>query len=104
VPTWINFFCYWMLQLPLAWYLANQGGLGPNGVYLAICSAESVLAVVSAILFRRGAWKTNAHRNCRQVNGRKTIDAKLEETSRTHHYQRQNDHRRENRSADTDFC
>jgi len=56
-PTWINFFCYWMLQLPLAWYLANQGGLGPNGVYLAICSAESVLAVVSAILFRRGAWK-----------------------------------------------
>ena len=56
-PTWINFFCYWMLQLPLAWFLANQAGFGPKGVYLAICVAESVLAVVSAVLFRRGAWK-----------------------------------------------
>src|SRR5207244_10665327 len=56
-PTWINFFCYWMLQLPLAWFLANQAGFGPKGVYLAICVAESVLAVVSALLFRRGAWK-----------------------------------------------
>jgi hypothetical protein len=26
-------------------------------VYLAICSAESVLAVVSVVLFRRGRWK-----------------------------------------------
>jgi putative MATE family efflux protein len=56
-PTWVNFFCYWMLQLPLAWYLATQAGFGPNGVYLAICGAESVLAVVSAVLFRRGTWK-----------------------------------------------
>src|SRR4029077_18274283 len=54
-PTWINFGCYWMLQIPLAWYLAHQ--MGPRGVYLAICGAESVLAIVSVILFRRGAWK-----------------------------------------------
>ena len=56
-PTWINLFCYWMLQLPLAWWLAQTAGLGPRGVYLAICSAESVLAVVSVVLFRRGRWK-----------------------------------------------
>lgn len=56
-PTWINLFCYWMLQIPLAWYLARMAGLGPNGVYVAICGAESVLAVVSVILFRRGRWK-----------------------------------------------
>ena len=56
-PTWINLFCYWMLQLPLAWWLANSTALGPRGVYLAICVAESVLAVVSVILFRRGNWK-----------------------------------------------
>ena len=54
-PTLINFGCYWMLQIPLAWYLSGQ--LGPKGVYLAICGAESVLAVVSIILFRRGTWK-----------------------------------------------
>jgi putative MATE family efflux protein len=57
-PTWINLFCYWMLQLPLAWWLAHSTGLGPRGVYLAICIAESVLAVVSVILFRRGKWKS----------------------------------------------
>src|SRR5437868_2425995 len=56
-PTWINLFCYWMLQLPLAWWLAQSSGLGPRGVYLAICIAESVLAVVSVALFRRGRWK-----------------------------------------------
>jgi Na+-driven multidrug efflux pump len=56
-PTWINLFCYWMLQLPLAWWLAQSTRLGPRGVYLAICIAESVLAVVSVILFRRGKWK-----------------------------------------------
>jgi putative MATE family efflux protein len=56
-PTWINLFCYWMLQIPLAWSLAHTAGLGPRGVYLAIGSAESVLAVVSVVLFRRGRWK-----------------------------------------------
>jgi len=55
-PTWINFGCYWCVQIPLAWYLA--GPFGPRGVYLAICGAESMLAVVSVILFRRGRWKT----------------------------------------------
>ena len=57
-PSWINFGCYWCVQIPLAWYLAQH--LGPRGVYLAICGAESLLAVVSVILFRRGKWKTAA--------------------------------------------
>jgi len=56
-PTWINLFCYWMVQIPLAWCLAQTAGLGPRGVYLAICGAESLLAVVSVVLFRRGKWK-----------------------------------------------
>jgi len=56
-PTWINFFCYWVIQLPCAWYLANRAGFGPRGVYLAICGAESLLAVVAIFFFRRGAWK-----------------------------------------------
>lgn len=56
-PTWINLGCYWMLQIPLAWYLAGSAGLGPRGVYLAICLVESLLAVVSMSIFRRGAWQ-----------------------------------------------
>jgi putative MATE family efflux protein len=56
-PTWINLFCYWMFQIPLAWWLAEPHGLGPRGVYLAICIAESALALVGVTLFRRGRWK-----------------------------------------------
>ena len=57
-PTKINFFCYWMLQIPLAYWMANILELGPTGVFLAITLAESFIAVVGIIVFRRGAWKT----------------------------------------------
>ncbi len=56
-PTWINLACFWVWQIPLAWLLAFQLGLGPNGVYLAITIAFSTLAVVSGAVFRRGSWK-----------------------------------------------
>jgi putative MATE family efflux protein len=59
-PTWINLFCYWLLQIPLAWLLAARTSLGPDGVYLAIPAAESLLAVVAVACFRRGSWKTRA--------------------------------------------
>jgi putative MATE family efflux protein len=57
-PTWVNFFCYWLVQIPLAWTLARTMELGPNGVFLAIMISESLLAVVGMVLFRRGRWKT----------------------------------------------
>jgi len=56
-PTWMNFYCYWLLQIPLAWWLSGWAGLGTRGVYLAICIAETVLAAVGMIWFRRGKWK-----------------------------------------------
>jgi len=57
-PTWINFFVYWMWELPLAWLLARTLGLGPRGAYIAIAVAFSTFAVVGAWRFRRGDWKT----------------------------------------------
>jgi putative MATE family efflux protein len=59
-PTWINLCCYWLFQIPLAWLLASRTGLGPDGVYWAITIAETVIAVVAVLVFRRGAWKTRA--------------------------------------------
>jgi Na+-driven multidrug efflux pump len=56
-PTWINFFCYWLFQIPLAWGLARTLGYGPLGVFLAITVAESAIAVVGLAAFRRGRWK-----------------------------------------------
>jgi len=56
-PTWINLFCYWLFQIPLAFALARGLGMGPLGVFLAITIAESVVAVVGVLAFRRGRWK-----------------------------------------------
>lgn len=56
-PTLINFFCYWMFQIPLAYALAFPLGLKTTGVLLAVPIAESALAAISIVLFRRGTWK-----------------------------------------------
>ncbi|MCX6596038.1 MAG: MATE family efflux transporter [Acidobacteria bacterium] len=56
-PTWINMACQWAFQIPMAYLLAKPMGLGPRGVFMAITIGESVLAVVAAIVFRRGSWK-----------------------------------------------
>jgi putative MATE family efflux protein len=56
-PTIINFFCYWIFQLLLAFLLAYGTGLGPTGVFIAITVAESLIAVVAVLVFRRGRWK-----------------------------------------------
>jgi putative MATE family efflux protein len=57
-PTWLNLFCFWIFEIPLAWALAGPGGLGPSGVFWAIMAAFSLLALASAVLFRQGRWKT----------------------------------------------
>ena len=57
-PTIINLFVFWLWELPLAYVLAITFGMGPRGVFLAIMISFSMLAVVSALMFRRGKWKT----------------------------------------------
>jgi putative MATE family efflux protein len=57
-PTIINLFVFWLWELPLAYVLAKVLGIGPRGVFLAIMIAFSTLAIVSALVFRRGRWKT----------------------------------------------
>jgi len=56
-PTLVNLGCFWFWEIPLAWALALHLKLGPHGVFLAVAIAYGTLAVVSAILFRRGSWK-----------------------------------------------
>jgi putative MATE family efflux protein len=56
-PTRLNFFCFWLGQVPLAWVLAEAMGLGPLGVYISMPASFTVLALWSALLFRRGRWK-----------------------------------------------
>jgi putative MATE family efflux protein len=56
-PTWINIICFWMLQVPIAWALAVYFEMGPTGAFIAIPSAEVILAVISWYCFKRGNWK-----------------------------------------------
>jgi Na+-driven multidrug efflux pump len=57
-PTWLNLGCFWVWQIPLAWLLAIQLGMGPTGVFIAMTVAFSTLAVAGGLMFRRGRWKT----------------------------------------------
>jgi Na+-driven multidrug efflux pump len=56
-PTILNLCGYWLFQIPLAYLLAVQFGLGPSAVFWAIAIAESVMAVVAIVIFRKGKWK-----------------------------------------------
>jgi Na+-driven multidrug efflux pump len=56
-PTWLNFFCFWLGQVPLAWALAGPAGLGPTGVYIAVPVSFTALTIWTGVLFRRGKWK-----------------------------------------------
>jgi len=56
-PTLINLFCFWLWEIPLAWVLAKPLGMGPTGVFIAVLAGFSTMAVVAALLFRRGKWK-----------------------------------------------
>ncbi len=59
-PTWINFFCFWLFEIPFAYVLALKLGAGESGVYWAIVATESIAGLVAIALFRRGTWKTRA--------------------------------------------
>jgi putative MATE family efflux protein len=56
-PTIVNFFGFWILEIPLAYWLAIPMRLHSNGVYIAIVIAECAIAAASAVLFKRGKWK-----------------------------------------------
>jgi Na+-driven multidrug efflux pump len=56
-PTYINLFVFWALQIPMAYLLSTYLGWGTRGVYIAIAVCESVLAVLSIFIFKKGKWK-----------------------------------------------
>ena len=56
-PSIMNFICFWVLQIPLAYWLATAAGFGPNGVFLALVIAESLLTVMAVAVFRKGKWR-----------------------------------------------
>jgi len=56
-PTMINIVSFWLCEMPLAWFLANRTSLRVDGVFTAIPIANTVMTVLSFIVFTRGRWK-----------------------------------------------
>jgi putative MATE family efflux protein len=58
-PTIINFFAFWVMEIPLAYFLAIKLGMNETGVFWAIVISECSLTLIAFLVFRRGKWKLN---------------------------------------------
>src|SRR5438445_509994 len=56
-PTIVNFFGFWLLEIPLAYWLAIRLQMQSKGAFWAIVIAEAAIAGASAVLFKQGRWK-----------------------------------------------
>jgi putative MATE family efflux protein len=56
-PTFVNFFGFWVLELPLAWWMATRLHMRAEGAFLSVVIAEASIAVISLVLFKQGRWK-----------------------------------------------
>jgi Na+-driven multidrug efflux pump len=56
-PTIVNFFGFWLLEIPLAWFLAIHQGMRSTGVFLSIVISQAAVAASGVLLFRQGKWK-----------------------------------------------
>lgn len=56
-PSVLNLVCFWVVQIPLAWWLAEAANFGPAGVFWSIVVSESLLSALGVMVFRRGSWR-----------------------------------------------
>ena len=56
-PTWINIFGFWVFQIPFAYFLVHYCQMGPVGVFIAIPAAETLITILSLVVYRKGNWK-----------------------------------------------
>lgn len=56
-PTIINFVCFWMVQIPVAYFLSNGLNMRSTGAFISIPLAETFVALASWYYFKKGDWK-----------------------------------------------
>jgi len=56
-PTWINVVFFWMIQIPLSWWLAIHLGWQESGVFWGVFVSETGVGLFTLWLFSRGGWK-----------------------------------------------
>ncbi len=56
-PTLINFIAFWLVQIPLAYFLAKVMQWEATGVFWSVVISETIWAGVAFYIFRKGKWK-----------------------------------------------
>jgi putative MATE family efflux protein len=57
-PTWINVVFFWLIQIPLSWWLALKLDWQHSGVFWGVFISETSVGLFTLWLFSRGKWKT----------------------------------------------
>ena len=57
-PTVVNIISFWLIQIPLAYYLTKQLAWGLDGVFFAVVISETIMTIIFVVMFKRGKWKT----------------------------------------------
>ena len=55
-PSLLNFVCFWIIQIPIAYWMSTDLNFGPNGVFTAIIVSEFFLTISAVLVFRTGKW------------------------------------------------
>ncbi len=56
-PTKINFVFFWLIEIPLSYFMAKTLDMGYSGVFWAIFIAETSVGLFTLWLFTKGKWK-----------------------------------------------
>jgi Na+-driven multidrug efflux pump len=56
-PTYINLVFFWLIQIPLAYWLALHEDWGYSGVFWAVFISETSVGLFTLWLFKKGKWK-----------------------------------------------
>jgi putative MATE family efflux protein len=57
-PTLINLVFFWLIQIPLCWWLAIRLDWAHSGVFWGVFLSETAAGLFTLWLFSRGGWKT----------------------------------------------
>jgi putative MATE family efflux protein len=57
-PTMINFVFFWLIQIPLSYFLALQLNWQHSGVFWGVFISETLVGLFTLWLFSKGKWKT----------------------------------------------
>ncbi|MCG8700877.1 MAG: MATE family efflux transporter [Bacteroidales bacterium] len=56
-PTYINFIAFWLMEIPIAYFLSQKTAMLENGVFISVCAADIIICILAFFIFIRGKLK-----------------------------------------------